>query len=244
VADTNFRGIFVTGTDTGVGKTYVVARMAHALCAAGCRVGAYKPVCSGASSRRSGEPVWDDVEALSASLGHLHPKSRICPQCFAAPLAPPVAAAAEGRRVDPDLLRSGAFWWREHAELLLVEGVGGLLSPVGDRDTVADLAVDLGFPLLVVAANRLGMINQTLLTLEAARTRGLRVVGVILNHPPPGTEDPSTQTNDRWLARFAQIPILGTVAPDGAALLRPDAAGDRMDWAAVAASAAGLPHTP
>lgn len=244
MTDTAIAGIFVTGTDTGVGKTYVVTRMADALRAAGRRVGAYKPVCSGATISRSGDPVWDDVEALAASLGHEYPRARLCPQCFAAPLAPPVAAAAEGRQVDPDLLRCGALWWRDHAEILLVEGVGGLLSPVSDRDTVADLAVDLGFPLLVVAANRLGAINQTLLTLESAAARGLEVAGVILNHPAPVTDDCSTGTNAQWLARFSQVPVLGTLAHDGAALLRLGAAGDRMDWAAVAAMAAALPHTP
>jgi dethiobiotin synthetase len=238
-----FQGIFVTGTDTGVGKTWIVVRMVQRLRAQGTRVGAYKPVCSGASRSNENEPVWDDVEALSSALDHQFPRTRICPQCFASHLAPPVAANAEGREVDRDLLRSGAYWWRDQVDLLIVEGVGGLFSPISDRETVADLAADLGFPLLVVAADRLGMINQTLLTLESARTRGLQVAGVILNHPSPVSDDPSTQTNAAWLARFSDVPILGAVEHEDTGLLRPDAGSDRMDWLAVAANAA-VPPVP
>lgn len=235
------QGIFITGTDTAVGKTWVASRMVQSLRTQGARVGAYKPVCSGASLRDASEPVWDDVEALSAALDHRFPRSRICPQCFTAPLAPPVAAANEGRQVDRRLLRTGADWWRAQVDFLVIEGVGGLLSPVSDRETVADLASDLGFPLLVVAADRLGMINQTLLTLEAARARGLQVGGVILNHPSLVADDPSTQTNATWLARFSDLPVLGSVEYGGTGVLRLDAGSDRMDWAAIAAAVAAPP---
>ena len=231
------RGLFVTGTDTGVGKTWVVARMTRDLRRQGRRVGVYKPVCTGASGTDDDNQIWDDVEALRDAVDREFPQTRICPQCFAAPLAPPVSAAAEGRRVDRDLLRSGVRWWHEQSELLLVEGVGGLLSPISDEDLVADLAADLGFPLLIVAANRLGTINQTLLTLEAARARELPVAGVIINCPLPDTKDASQTTNAEWIARFASVPILGTLQHEGVGQLRPDVVGDRMDWAAVAAYA-------
>ena len=94
---------------------------------------------------------------------------RVCPQCFAAPLAPHLAARAEGREIDAALLRRGLDYWRRRSDVLLVEGAGGLLSPLGDDQYVADLAADFGCPLIVVTRNMLGTINATLQTLLAAR---------------------------------------------------------------------------
>ena len=94
----------------------------------------------------------------------------VCPQRFAAPLAPHLAARKEGKQLDPVLLRSGLDYWRERSDFLLVEGAGGLMSPLGDDEYVADLAHDFGFPLVVVAQNQIGVINQTLQTLIVAMT--------------------------------------------------------------------------
>src|SRR5690606_6781856 len=110
-----------------------------------------KPVCSGGVPDGAGGIVWDDVRSLASAVGNAFPDDRICPQRFLAPLAPPVAARREGRRVDADLLRQGARWWQGRVDLLLVEGVGGLLCPLPDDETVADLAGDLGWPLIIVA---------------------------------------------------------------------------------------------
>jgi dethiobiotin synthetase len=93
---------------------------------------------------------------------------RVCPQRFAAPLAPHLAARAEGREIDTSLLRQGIDYWRERSDIVLVEGAGGLMSPLGDNEYVADLAEDFGFPLIVVSRNALGTINQTLQTLITA----------------------------------------------------------------------------
>ena len=115
------RGVFITGTDTGVGKTVVASALVRHLREDGLRVGAYKPVASGARDLR-----WDDVEALHAALGEMVPRDRICPQTFRAALAPPMAARQEGRAVDTSLLRSGAAWWREQPiDALIIEGAGG-----------------------------------------------------------------------------------------------------------------------
>ena len=95
---------------------------------------------------------------------------QVCPQTFAAPLAPHLAARAEGRRVDPQLLRDGIQFWRETSDVVLVEGAGGLMSPMSDDDYNADLAAEFGYPLVVVAANVLGTINATLQTLITAST--------------------------------------------------------------------------
>src|SRR5262249_17926499 len=132
------RGLFITGTDTGVGKTYVAAGIVRLLRQQGMRVGACKPVASGSELGPAG-PFWQDVEQLHAALGGEYPRERICPQCWHAAVAPPIAARLEGGEVDGRLLRNGADWWREQVDLLVVEGAGGLLSPLTETETVADL---------------------------------------------------------------------------------------------------------
>ncbi len=206
------RGLFITGTDTGVGKTAVTSAAVRWLRMAGISVGAYKPAASGCEPSPQGGHVWGDVESLFDALGERFPRERICPQTFVAPLAPPVAAEAEGRQVDGRLLRSGADWWRDRVDVLLVEGAGGLLSPLSDTDNVADVAADLGFPVLIVARVGLGTINHTLLTIEAARARRLCVCGVVLSEAVPLPEaDVSWRTNPRELQRRCDVPVLAVV---------------------------------
>ena len=178
-------GLFITGTDTGVGKTYVASLVA-ALASQGRRVGVYKPVASGC--RREGDRlVADDASSLWEAAGRPGELERVCPQRFAAPLAPHLAARAEGARVDPKQLRSGLDYWLDRSDVVIVEGVGGLMSPLTEDDYVADLAYELAYPLIVVARNALGVINQTLQTLITAATfrRGLPIAGIVLNRPTP-----------------------------------------------------------
>ena len=210
-------GLFVTGTDTGVGKTYVGAMIARALRAAGHRVGVYKPAASDCRRVR-GELVSDDAVALWEAAGRPGLLDRVCPQCFSAPLAPHLAARAEGKRLDPELLRRGLEYWRRRSDVILVEGAGGLMSPLGDDEYVADLAYEIGVPLVVVARNALGTINQTLQTLIAAATfrDGLEVAGIVLNHPVPPGNDPIIATNRGELAARCVPPVLAEVAWNGA----------------------------
>lgn len=217
------RGLFITGTDTGVGKTYVASAFVRRLRDLHVRVGAYKPTASGSEPGAEG-PVWGDVEQLYSALGGEFPKDRICPQCWHAPLAPPVAARREGGFVDAELLRRGAQWWRDRVDYLIVEGAGGLLSPVTDTESVADLAGDLGFPLLIVARLSLGTINHTLLTLSAAAARNLPVAGILLNQAEqPAHADISVESNAAELARRTAVPLLGILpfAPRGDLLQTP-----------------------
>jgi len=204
-------GLFITGTDTGVGKTYVAALIARDLLAAGHRVGVYKPAASGC--RRQGDRlVSDDAVALWEAAGRPGTLDEVCPQCFEAPLAPHLAARAEGKEIDPELLRTGIEPWLASSDFVLVEGAGGLMSPLGDEEYVADLAFDFAFPLIVVAANKLGVINQTLQTLITATTfrDGLEVAGIVLNHPqPPTATDPSLPTNRHELQTRCIPPLLG-----------------------------------
>ena len=145
----------------------MAALIAPRLAAEGRKVGVYKPAASGCR-RQDGVLVSDDAVALWNAAGRPGELERVCPQRFAAPLAPHLAALAEGRRLDADLLREGLEYWRERSEIILVEGAGGLMSPLGEDEYVADLAEEFGFPLVVVSRNVLGTINQTLQTLIAA----------------------------------------------------------------------------
>jgi dethiobiotin synthetase len=206
-------GLFITGTDTDVGKTYVAALIARSLKQAGHRVGVYKPAASGCR-REAGELVSDDALALWQAAGKPGTLGRVCPQRFEAPLAPHLAARAEGREIDRELIRNGLNYWRDCSDIILIEGAGGLLAPINDDESFADLAHDFGFPLLVVSKNVLGTINHTLLTLHAARTLhgGMPVAGVVLNHPYPlDSSDLSIATNRRELESRCQVPILSEV---------------------------------
>ena len=218
-------GLFITGTDTGVGKTFIAALIARALVAAGVRVGVYKPAMSG------GVPGENDAEILWNAAGRPGELAHVCPQAFAAPLAPHLAARAEGKEIDAALLRSAVDYWRERCDFVLVEGAGGLMSPLGDDEYVADLAVDLGYPLIVVAANRLGVINQTLQTLITAATygEGLAVAGVVLCDVDPLTaQDPSRASNLAELRARCMPPILAHVHY-GAMNISPPVAWNLLD---------------
>lgn len=230
-------GLFITGTDTGVGKTYVAAHIARELTSAGIRVGVYKPAASGCSRSASGELIADDAVALWEAAGKPGELARVAPQRFAAPLAPHLAARTEGGRVDPQLLRRGIHYWLERSDIVLVEGAGGLMSPLSDDDYNADLAGDFGFPLVVVAANILGVINQTLQTLITAATYGdgLSVAGIVLNDVRPlSADDPSTASNRAELQARCIPPVLAGVAYGGGL----DA---RVDWSALSTSSDAAP---
>jgi len=170
-------GLFVTGTDTGVGKTVVACALVRALRAAGHDAGAMKPAETGVGPEG---PL--DALALAEAAGGADPLDDVCPQRFALPAAPTVAAAAEGRGVDLAAIRAAFERLRHRHELVVVEGAGGLLVPLAEGTRMADLARELALPVLVVARAALGTINHTLLTLEAAASRGLTLAGVVVSH--------------------------------------------------------------
>lgn len=205
-------GLFVTGNDTGVGKTHVAAMIARGAARAGLRVGVYKPAASGCQVE-NGQLVSEDAIQLWQAAGSPGELEQVCPQRFIAPLAPNLAAAAEGKKLDQKLLRTGLDYWRERSDFLVIEGAGGLMSPLGDDEYVADLAYDLGYPLLVVARNQIGVINQTLQTLIVAMTfrDGLEIAGIVLNRPMPPDDDPSLVDNRRQLEMRAVPPVLAEV---------------------------------
>lgn len=209
-APKSLNGLFITGTDTNIGKTHIATLILRSLRSAGIRIGAYKPACSGAVMT-SGSPHWDDIDRLNKALGTDVPQDAICPQRFLAPLAPPLAARAEGRQIDRELLAAGLKWWHGRADVVIVEGAGGLLAPVTETETVADLAQSIAFPLIVVAHCGLGTINHSLLTLEAARHRHLRVSGVILNQCRPDDDRSLADQNAAEIQTRSGIPVLGVL---------------------------------
>lgn len=230
-------GLFVTGSDTGIGKTSVAAAIIFRLRAEGRRVGAYKPAVSGADRDSAGRSVWGDVVRLREALGktdEVVPDDWISPQRFAAPLAPYLAARAEGRDIDEQLLARGVDVWRGRVDAVVVEGAGGLLSPLSEQLLNADLAARWMWPVVIVSRRGLGAINQALLTVEAARTRGLTIAAIVLNTGRSDrldrSEDLSVLSNARELARWVPgIPVLETgFVPDGD--LRNDPAFLTIQW--------------
>jgi dethiobiotin synthetase len=169
----------VTGTETGAGKSVVACALAAALRARGLDVGAMKPIETGVGR---GGPL--DALALRRAAGAGDPLDDVCPQRFALPAAPTVAAEREGRRVDLRAVERAFRRLAARHELIVVEGAGGLLAPAATGATMADLAARLGLPLLLVTRAALGTINHTRLALEAAERRGLRVAGVVVSHGP------------------------------------------------------------
>jgi dethiobiotin synthetase len=193
--------LFITGTDTNAGKTFVTALLTRSLRSRGFETIALKPLCSGERS---------DVEILQASSDHCLSLDETNPVWLREPAAPLVAARLENRSISLDSL---VDWFRhlscKHPSLL-VEGAGGWLVPVTPKSTIADLAARLSLPVVVVVANRLGCINHTLLTLESIRARGLHCPGIILNSITPNP-DIATRTNREILEQ--NTPILLEVHP-------------------------------
>ncbi len=224
-------GLFITGTNTEVGKTYVAALIAAALRSQGLNVGVYKPAASGCR-REAGRLVADDALQLWEAAGRPGDLELVCPQCFEAPLAPHLAAEAEGRTLDREQMLRGIEPWRERSDVVIVEGAGGLMSPMGPDLYVADLAEAFAYPLIVVSRNCLGTIHATLCTLIAAATfrQGLETAGVVLNHPTPSEDDRSTATNRAELEARCVPPLLAEVTYGATAFEPP------VDWLAVAQS--------
>jgi dethiobiotin synthetase len=198
------KALFVTGTDTGVGKTFVGCALTAALRARGLRVAVMKPIETGVA----GEP--EDALALRAAASDPAPLDDVCPHRLRAPLAPAVAARLEGVTIDVERLVALVERRRRAADVLLVEGAGGLLVPVAGRVTWADLAGRLGLPTLIVAANRLGTVNHCALTARVAAVAGLRVPGFVFSQPAPQT-DASAATNAETVAALTGLPVLGAL---------------------------------
>ena len=203
------RGIFITGTDTGVGKTIVTAAVAAAFTAHGVNTGIMKPIATGETERSTGlsDPDW-----LVSAMGVTDPPDLITPYRFRTAAAPLIAAARDGRAIEPARIIGALQALSARHDCVVVEGIGGVLVPVTPDLFVVDLARQMGLPVLVVARTSLGSINHTLLTLECLRSRGVPILGLIFNNParPPSVPDESdtiqTILRVSGLRSFGELP--------------------------------------
>jgi dethiobiotin synthetase len=201
-------GLFVTATDTEVGKTVVASAIAATLAARGERVAVFKPAVTGLDEATGAPP---DHELLRASAHSSQWADEIAPYRFGPPLSPHLAAELAGTRIEPERLRAAAAHAAAGADVLVVEGVGGLLVPLAPDYLVRDFARDLDLPVLIVARPGLGTINHTLLTLESARAAGLDIAAVLFTRWPdePGTPELS---NRRTVAALGDVEV-ATLGP-------------------------------
>ena len=174
------RGFFVTGTDTGVGKTVAACALVRALRRAGVDTAAMKPLETGVGAAG---PL--DAQVLWCAAGSCDPLDDVCPVQFALPAAPYVAAQHDGQRIELERVLEAFERLAARHRAVVVEGAGGLLVPIAESEDMAGLASRLELPLIVVARPSLGTINHTLLTLAVAEQRGLEVAGVVISHCAP-----------------------------------------------------------
>jgi dethiobiotin synthetase len=203
------KGLFITGTDTGVGKTFVAGALASLLRARRIDVGVMKPVETGCP-RQDGRLRPQDALYLQERAGTDDPLGEICPYAFEVPAAPSVAADAEGIAIDLDQITARFRRLAARHQLTLVEGAGGILVPLTDTADYADLIRMLDVPVLLVARASLGTINHTLLTMHWARHMQLPILGVVVNSPA-GPPAPSEQANLQALAKRLPAPLLGCI---------------------------------
>ena len=199
------RGIFVTGTDTEIGKTAITAGLAAVLKRRGINAGVMKPISAGGRA---------DAKLLKRAARSDQPLDTINPIYLRDPLSPNIAARREEKILDLAPVFDAFNHLSKIHDYLLVEGVGGLLVPITDDFLVADLAARLDLPLLIVARAALGTINHTLLTIEAARARGLQINSVIYNTLSAGSSDVSAQMSPEVVTRISGVPSSGTIPYD------------------------------
>lgn len=200
------RSVFITGTDTGVGKTIVAAGIVAALRRRGVDAGVMKPFATGAVRGRS-----EDAELLVRAAGVDDPLERVNPVCLDPPLAPSQAARLSRRKVDLSRVRKAFRELSRAHDVVVVEGIGGLLVPVKPRYPVARVARRLGLPVVVVTRPTLGTINHTLLTVHAARSFGLKVLGLVINYQGNFQRGLAERLNPATLKKETGVPLLGEV---------------------------------
>ena len=205
-------GCFVTGTDTGVGKTHVSAALLHWCAQQGWRSAGFKPVAAG-TTLIDGQRVNEDVQALRQTGSVLLADAEVGPLQFKAACAPEIAAALENRHIDQATILSAARHLASRAQFVVVEGVGGFCVPLGTDWDTADLAVTMGLPVVLVVGLRLGCINHALLTAEAIRARQLPLAGWIANSVDPDMAHSAGNLASlrQELMRRHQAPCLGVV---------------------------------
>lgn len=202
------KGIFITGTDTGVGKTVVTSALAYSLIQSGVDVGVMKPTQTGA-----GLPVLKDLEFVERVTGRSFSGEDYCPYILRDPLSPYTASILEKRGISVESIRASYERLTTVHDNVLVEGAGGLLVPILQDYTMADLARDLGLSLIIVTRPDLGTLNHTTLTAEYAKSHGLSVLGIVISNFPENP-DLAQRTNPDILTQMTGHPIIGVIPQD------------------------------
>jgi len=216
------RGLFITATDTGVGKTFISALIVKALMERGVSTGYLKPLATGAAGSDD-QPVCEDVEFVKRHTGIPGNTHELCPILLKAPLSPYAAARIQGIEVDLGKVMAAFMQDGNRHDFLVVEGVGGLLVPLTRQHTVLDLVQMLALPVLVVCRSGLGTINHSLLTLNALKSAKASILGFVTNGESDPT-DPSIPGNPEIIQEFSGVPFLGHIP------YCPDAAGLFFQW--------------
>ena len=226
------RGVFVTGTDTEVGKTVLAASICAAAAAAGIRVAAFKPVVTGIDEPAG--PSWPrdhDLLAQVANVGQT--PEEIAPHTYEPAVSPHLAQELAGDELDPEDLLAQARAQAERADALVVEGVGGLLVPLAREYLVRDFAGELSLPVVIAARPGLGTINHSLLAIEAARAVALRIQAIVMT---PWPDEPSVmeRSNMETIERFGEVPVIGLprTGPEPGSLAAAGAVLPVSDWLA------------
>lgn len=201
--------VFVTGTDTDIGKTVVTAGLAAVMQSLGYKAGVYKPFQSGAETK-NGFLVSPDLAYVKKLDFYVE---TLCSYLLKAPTAPYIAAELEGVEIDLSIVQREYQSIKQNCEILLVEGAGGLMVPIAKDLLMRDAAKMLNIPLLIVARPDLGTINHTLLTINQAKEAGLNIAGVVINRYPQGTSDIAIKTAPRLIEEYSDASILGII-PD------------------------------
>jgi len=231
-------GLLISGTDTGIGKTLIAGAIAAHLRRQGIRVGVLKPAASGCAHRREGL-VSEDAEFLAHCADAPHPLDLIAPQRFAEPLAPAIAAERMRTTLDWDAIQRSIDFIARDSDVVIIEGVGGIMVPMDAKHTMLDVALWLKLPAVVVARPNLGTINHTLLTVNALRDADVKVAGVVVNRYPAEMPGVAEETNPRAIEKWGKVPVL-CIVPDvkeEIGLRMPEdvaAAVATVDWAGLA----------
>jgi dethiobiotin synthetase len=236
------RGLFITGTDTGVGKTLIAGVIARLLGLQGLRVGVFKPVATGCRHEREGL-ISEDAEFLAFAADSSISLHVISPICYVTPAAPVVCIEHEHRPMDWEAIAAAYTWLAQNFDVVIVEGIGGAMVPLTQTETVLDLAVEFDLPTVIVARPNLGTINHTLLTVEAVRAAGLPLAGVVISGYDALIADLAEETAPDVIARFADTNVLAVVPRDEASSVNPPRLGPAVldalkptDWYRLARS--------
>ncbi|MHC4617451.1 MAG: dethiobiotin synthase [Planctomycetota bacterium] len=233
-------GLFITGTDTGVGKTVIAGAIARILTDKGKRVGVFKPVATGC--RRAWEGVVSyDTEFLADCAKSEMPLSTITPVGYLTPAAPVVSGSHEGQPVDFDSIADAYKDICESCDVVIVEGIGGVRVPLDGEFDLLDLAVEFDLPVVVVARPNLGTINHTLMTIDCIRAAHLRIVGVVINGYDATKGRVAEETAGEVIARYSGAPVLAVVPFDETVDIEQPCLGEMIvstlldcDWARLA----------